>query len=120
MHPRELIILSKNAVTIFSLCPRCANPPKYNALGKEDITGYAKALGLNLSKFGKSLENREIQKTINQDRTQVNIRVGGRILIINYSKWGCNLSAKLLNVCAFFFSLEINIICIKHQREMNS
>ena len=42
----------------------------YNALGKEDITGYAKSLGLNLSKFEKSLKSKEINDKINQDRTQ--------------------------------------------------
>ena len=42
----------------------------YNALGKEDITGYVKALGLNLSKFEKSLENKEIKEIIDQDIAQ--------------------------------------------------
>ena len=42
----------------------------YNALGKEDILGYAKALGLNLSKFKNSLENRDLKLVIDQDKAQ--------------------------------------------------
>lgn len=42
----------------------------YNALGKEDIQGYAKALGLNLSNFNKSLENKYLKAIIDQDKAQ--------------------------------------------------
>ena len=42
----------------------------YNALSKKDITGYAKSLGLNLSKFEKSLAQEALTTLIDQDRTQ--------------------------------------------------
>jgi len=42
----------------------------YNALANEDILGYAKALGLNLSKFKKSLENKDLKLVINQEKAQ--------------------------------------------------
>jgi len=40
------------------------------ALDKEDILGYAKNLALDLSKFQKSLESKELKKMIDQDKAQ--------------------------------------------------
>ncbi|MBW1856575.1 MAG: thioredoxin domain-containing protein, partial [Deltaproteobacteria bacterium] len=39
-------------------------------LGKEDILGYAKGLGLNLTKFKKSLESKALKAIIDQDKAQ--------------------------------------------------
>ena len=41
-----------------------------NALGKEDILGYAKVVGLNLSRFQKLLGGKELNKVIDQDKAQ--------------------------------------------------
>lgn len=42
----------------------------YNTLSKEDILSYAKALGLNLLMFEKSLENKELKVEIDRDKAQ--------------------------------------------------
>jgi protein-disulfide isomerase len=41
-----------------------------NALSREDILGYAKSTGLDLSRFKKSLESNKLKKIIDQDKAQ--------------------------------------------------